>query len=348
MEETSPPDGLEERSPDWHLTKFIQFTSFKNKVGEPSPHLAMVGYMAKDKDKHTTAWMLGCYAASYCLPTAQVMWSNWDYARVVSEPGKFLNWLKNNWKGIVTRQERRCVRTSEKMHRCLHGYAVWLDSKFDSLYDADSKSSEEYYDYVWDSVCSVPFIGRYIGIRLVEGLRRFCGVQAHLYDVRSMGGWSPKKALVFLYPKEQKWLLSNTPEANTRADEIAADLLSKVKARLPYVNYYVLAGMLCEYREAFERRHQYPAWTIDQEPLLYDKVRSYWQDDLDMKLFWSTRKALFPREALGELDNGWYGTRWAAAKTLRDYGYNWSDLLYNYKAMESSGDFSERVWRDEK
>jgi hypothetical protein len=138
-------------------------------------------------------------------------------------------------------------------------------------------------------------------------------------------------------------LLTNTSEANKVADELAADLLVRVKNKLSGVNYYVLAAMLCEYREYFERRHQYPGWTIDQEPLLYDKVRKYWANDLDTKLFWSTRKALFPHKALGEIKGDWYGTRWPVTKTLRDFGYVWSDLRYDYGSTLNNDDFSNPV-----
>lgn len=345
-ETVSPPEALDEHSPQWHIKKFIQFTKYKGLVGEPSPHLAMVGHMAKGKDRITTAWMIGCYAASYCLPTAQIMWSNWSHDEVLRKPKKFRSWLEKDWKGIVTRQERRCVRTPDKMFRCVHGYATWLEAKkegFSSIIDHNNLDPHEYYDMVWDRVCSVPFIGRYIGIRLVEGLRRFCAIPAYLYDVRSMGGWSPKKALVYMYPDKQKWLLSDTPKANRIADKIAGRLLVTTQEKLPNVNYYVLAAMLCEYREYFERRHQYPAWTIDQEPLLYDKVRAYWGKDLDTKLFWSTRKALFPSKALGESNDGWYGTRWDCASTLRDYGYIWSDLKYDFKSTLKRQAFAKPV-----
>lgn len=338
-----PPDGLKEHTSDWHFSKFVEFTKFKGWVGEPSPHLSMVGHMARRKSARDTAWMLGCYAATYCLPSAQMIWSSWDYDQVNRMPARFRGWLGKNWKGIVTRQERRCVRTPDKMFRCLSGYANWVDRSnngFAFVSGLKDYSPVEHYDLVWDSVCSVPFIGRYIGIRLIEGLRRFCKVPAEIYDVRSIGGWSPKKALVYMYPKEQRWLLLDTPDANRKTDDIARDLLVRVKRSLPGVNFYIMAAMLCEYKVAFEKRKQYAGRTLDQEPELFDKVKSYWGNDLDAKLFWSTRKALFRNESLGEI-HGWSAPRdEGPSKTLRDHGYNWSDVKFNYKLTK---DFSDPV-----
>jgi hypothetical protein len=342
------PDGFDEHSASWHFKKFVQFTKYKGQVGEPSPHLAIVGHMSRKKPVHDKAWMLGCYGATYCLPSAQAIWGEWSYLKVLRRPKKFELWLKNNWKGIVTRTERRCVRTYPKMFRCLYGYAKWVDEEFEALpglRKRESLSKREYYDAVWKSVTSVPFMGRYISIRLVEGLRRYCGVEgALLYDVRSIGGWSPKKAMTFLYPEQANMLLTDSKEGNKVSDECAKDLLVSTRDHLPDVDYYIIAAMLCEYREAFERRHQYPGWTLDQEPLLYDKVALYWGKDFDGGELWKARAAIFPRAAVGEIGKRWYGTRWDCAKTLRDHGYNWTDVKY---AFENTKDFSNPVRRSD-
>lgn len=337
-ENTSPPGGLGEQPPEWHFQKLVEFTRFKGRVREPSPHLAMVGYMAKDQPVAERVWMIGCYAAVYCLPTAQILWTKWPWAVAQAHAATHLEpWLRSYWPGIVTRRERRCVRSAPKLARCLIGYAHWAEHEFPKLPSlAQVQDPHIYYDTVWESVCSVPFIGRYIGIRLIEGLRRFCDVPAALYDIRSIGGWSPKKALVYLYPDHATLLLTDSKEGNELTDRLAEELLARVRTILPEVDHYVLAAMLCEYREAFEDHHQYPGWTIDQEPLLYDKVKAYWGAELDESLFWETRRALFPAEALGETRKEWHGTRWPLTKTLRDHGYNWSDLLYDYATTERS------------
>jgi hypothetical protein len=336
-----PPDGMGERPADWHLARFIEFTRLKARVGEPSPHLAIVGWLSRDSAADDRLWLLGCYAATYCLPAAQVIWEEWPHARAEGNRSALGTWLKDNWPGVITRTERRCVRTPAKMTECLHSYLDWVRGGYPALLRlAGTLPDREYYDAAWESVGRIKFFGRYINIRLIEGLRRYCGIPARLYDIRSIGGWSPKKALCYLYPGEAGRLLVNDAAGNELTDRLAYRLLARVRRSLPDADEYVLAAMLCEYKGAFEKRHQYPGWTIDQEPLLYDKVRAYWGDVPGLKGLWAAREALFPPEALGEVTGGWRGTRWDCAGVLRDYGYNWSDLRYDYAETRDSGDFS--------
>lgn len=338
--ETSLPDGFDERPPEWHLEKFIEFTDLKQRLGEPSPHLTIVGYMSRESSPEDRLWLLGCYAATYCLPTAQVIWDLQPLKQVQNNTTRLSNWIKKNWAGIVTRTERRCVRTPEKMSVCLLSYLSWMKTGFPTIQTQNTgETDEQYYDRVWESVSGIKYFGRYINIRLVEGLRRYCGVPARLYDIRSIGGWSPKKCLAYLYPQHASRLLVDDEPGNQLTNKLAYSLLEKVQEQLPKVDCYVLAAMLCEYKGAFEKRHQYPGWTIDQEPLLYDKVFAYWGDVVNKEVLWDARKASFPARVLGEL-NGWNGTRWDAAATLRDHGYNWSDTSYNYLKTLENKDFS--------
>lgn len=338
------PDGFRERNSDWHLEKFIQFTAIKQKIGEPSPHLAVVGYMCRDSKVEDKLWLLGCYGATYCLPTAHVIWTKQPLGYVRTHPQRFARWVSDNWPGIVTRTERRCVRTPVKMAECLISYMQWVQKDFPALSSARGRNGRAFYDKVWESVSKIRYFGRYINIRLIEGLRRYCSVPASLYDIRSIGGWSPKKCLCYLYPERAKQLLVDDKEGNTLTDELAYDLLEKVVAKVPSVNCYILAAMLCEYKGAFEKRHQYPGWTIDQEPLLYDKVFRYWGDAVDRDVLWRARAVLFPKQVLGEC-NGWNGTRWEVAKVLRDFGYNWNDFTHDYMATLSADNFESPVNR---
>jgi hypothetical protein len=327
-----PPLGIDEHPPDWHFSRFVEFTQYKGEIGEPSPHLAIVGHLIRKMNTEDKLWMLGCYAATYCLPSAQVIWSLYPLSEIREKGPKPLEaWLTKNWKGIITRTERRCVRTPKKMTECLVSFTSWVDNEFPALYKQLSGGGEsvENYDTAWESVEKIKFFGRYINIRFIEGLRRYCGVPALLYDIRSVGGWSPKRALCYLYPKETTMLLKDDKASNDLTNELAIDLMYRVQADLPKVDEYILAAMLCEYKACFENYKQYPGWTIDQEPLLYDKVFDYWGDDVDRKMLWRARKALFPPEVLGEI-SGWNGTRWSLTETLRDHGYVWSDLLFDY------------------
>lgn len=341
MKVTTPPAGLHERSPDWHFEKIVEFTRLKGEIGEPSPHLAIMGYFCREQTMEERLWRLSCYAAVYCLPTAQVLWSQWPYREALHAPWQ--DWLQEHWKGIVTRQERRCVRTPAKLAVCLRGALKWIDQDYNTLLlTKDSLSPTAYYEEVWDSVLNIPYFGRYIAIRFIEGLRRYCDIPATLPDMRSIGGWSPKKALSYLYPHHTEALLTDSRESDQLADTLAAELKDRFAAAGYPVDYYVLAAMLCEYRGAFENRHQYPGWTIDQEPLLYDKVAAYWGADVATQPLWEARKALFPPDVLGEAHN-WNGTRWELTKTLRDYGYNWSDKRYDYEQTLAGNRFDNPV-----
>lgn len=327
----------------WHHERFTEFTRFKGEVGEPSPHLAIVGHMVQGVSLERKLWLLGCYAASYCLPTAQVLWTLYPSENVRRKPSALLPWLTAHWKGIVTRTERRCVRTPKKMSECLTSYVQWMDTEYPTLAALpQGEYTPIHYDTVWKSVEKIKFFGRYINIRLVEGLRRYCGIPARLYDIRSIGGWSPKRCLCYLYPQHAQALLVDDAVGNALTNQLAYRLLAKIQKTQPKVDEYILAAMLCEYKGAFEKRHQYVSWTIDQEPLLYDKVFNYWGKVVDKDVLWRARKDLFPAKALGEI-GGWNGTRWELAKTLRDFGYNWSDLRHDYRATLASGDWAHPV-----
>lgn len=333
---TSLPDGWGDKPPEWHYQRFVEFTRYKQEIGEPSPHLAVVVDICEteDLDLNERLWLIGNYGCSYCLPTAQVTQAIWKYDQVVKNPDEFDKWLKDNWPGIVTRTERRVVRTYPKYSRCLREWVVWIQKEFPKLLAMNEPDDRLYYEKVYQSVTSVFSIGRYIAIRMIEGMRRCCGLnQAKLYDIRSIGGWSPKKCLTYLYPQFAKIILIDDKEGNKLTDQLASDLLSRVQEELPWVDYYIVAAMMCEYKGAYEKRHQYVGWTIDQEPLLYEKVLKHFGDKVSgiSEILWNARKRLHPEEVLGEIQK-WGGTRWEVAKLLRDFGYVWSDLRYDYWA----------------
>jgi hypothetical protein len=331
---------VSDHSPKWHREKLIEFTRLKLEVGEPSPHLAIMGHLVRDMPEADGLWALGCYAATYCLPTAQVIWSLQPFS--VARKSSLEPWIRDNWPGIVTRTERRCVRSPVKMAECLASLARWIENDFPALRTLPQELTHSNYDVVWESVNRIKFFGRYINIRFVEGLRRYFKVPAMLYDIRSVGGWSPKRCLCFIYPEHIEKLLVDDVEGNALTNMLCAELLSEIKAELPEVNEYVFAAMLCEYKACYENYHQYPAWTIDQEPLMYDKVYAYWGDDIDTSLLWNARAALFPQAVLGEI-SGWHGTRWPLTRCLHDHGYNWSDLKYDWARTDNVARPFERV-----
>ncbi len=320
----SDPQPLDETLFDFdHWRLFPEFIRYKLAVGEPSPHMKIVGYLSRDEDRLEQVWRAGCYAAPYSILTAEVLWTNWPMERMVKEPEKLLPWLREHWPGIHTRTERRCVRTPEKMAVCLIQYAEWARLEFPGIVKQQYGSNEEKYEAYWTSATSVKYMGRYIVIRLIELLRRYTIPEAPtLFDIRSIGAWSPKRTLAYLYPYYSQSILSNDSATSNRyTDILAQETLVKLQEEIPELDHYVFAAMLCEYREAFEDRHQYPGRTHDQEIEYHRKVSGYWKDYGFKSSMFEARAALFPHECLGE-KNGWDGMRHELSRVVRDHNYN--------------------------
>ena len=315
--------------PEFHWHHFPEFIKHKLSIGEPSPHLQVMGYLIKDLPWEEKVWKLGCYAAPYSLITAEILGSYWTAENVRDHPNDLLLWLKENWSGILTSTERRCVRTPEKMARCLVEYAGWTKAKAPALLEIHG-SPQERYEQIWDSVTTVYSIGRYIAIRLIEGFNRFADVPAKLYDIRSIGAWSPKKMLAFMYPEYKEQLLSTDSKIGAVATiKISNMAMEKLASYGLDIGHYIFAAMLCEYRKAAEDGHEYPAQTHDKEISYYNKQIEFWQSKGFQSRLFEARKALFPSEVLGELQ-GWTGIRKDLGRVLINHEYVWSDLIFDY------------------
>jgi hypothetical protein len=319
----------------WHLEKFIEFTKFKQEIGEPSPHMTLAGHLIAidEADFMERVWRAGVYGAPYSVLTSEAIWREWPWPRISrADPAEFEAWIYANWEGFHIRTERRMVRTRPKMAECLLSWRDWMKSGV--LSEINSRhfwmEPHAYYDMVYGSIIdNVMFFGRYITIRIVEFLRRHANIPAHLYDIRSMGGESPVRCLSLLFPEATNSLLiEKDPKV---AEYLGTALLEEVQMAVPSVTHYVLAAMLCEYREAYEDHHQYPGRTIDQELEYLNGPKAEWWENRGFKTdLWDARMACFPREVLGEL-RYWGGIRHDLSRVLRDNGYNWSDLHYTYK-----------------
>ena len=97
---------------------FGEFIQKKLDVGEPSPHMKIVGYLSKDLPLKERFWRAGCYGVPYSIITAEVMWTEWPWERAEKDPGGLRDWIHANWKNIHTRTERRCVRSPKKFSEC--------------------------------------------------------------------------------------------------------------------------------------------------------------------------------------------------------------------------------------
>lgn len=331
---------------EWHQQKIAEFTLYKSWVGEPSPHMTVAGWMSRDVDTMELIWRAGCYAAPYSILTSEAIWREWPWERVRDDPAGLEDWVRLNWLGFHIRTERRMVRTAVAMTRCLLSYRAWMLDELPGLPTPNSHhwSPKRIYAAWWDSILGshktgqpgVHNFGRYITIRLLEFFNRYLPEMRgalELTDVRAIdpSAHSPIRCLAMLYQDHAYPLLTLVPGV---ADVLAERLLVDVQKVAPATNHYVLAAMLCEYRVAYERHHQYPGRTIDQE-LHYQQgsAAAFWNIRGFKTDIWEARRQLFPVEALGEI-NGWKGIRKEPEQWLSTRGQNWSDLLYTYPSGE--------------
>lgn len=318
--------------PAWHLEKFVDFTKAKAEIGEPSPHMTIVGYLSKDLPVVERMWYAGCYLNAYSIGTAEAMYAAWNYEQAVWDPGGLEAWIHDHWEGFHTRTERRMVRTPAAFAKAQLSYLVWLQDAVPILRQYRHLPPEALYDLWWASIIGLdgwPGIhnfGRYITIRLIEFVNRYGGEHLPLYDIRSIGAESPIRALMLFRPDRAADLATGKRDV---VDEVAEGVLAEARTVWPDISHYVFAAMLCEYREAYEDHHQYPGRTHDQELQYATHPKlAYWEES--GRLF-EARAALFPHEVLGE-KHGWLGIRHELSYVLRDRGMVWSDLRYKYPA----------------
>lgn len=328
-----------DRSAEWQIEKMAEFALRKREVGEPSPHMAIVVHLTEGLPIRERLWRGGAYLNAYSVGTAQKIWESWSYDAAVADPNGLAQWIRDNWAGVHTRTERRCVRSPDNFIRAQIGVADWIQFGVRHLLtQKDLYATPEWaYDAWWKVANRIPFFGRYINIRLLEYANRLMPqLGLDLYDIRAIGGWSPIRGLSLFRP--EKWGELSTGQAEP-VNRIANEVLSDLRQFGP-MSYYTFAAMLCEYREAWEDHHQYPGRTHDQE-LEYASSPKFAHWDEPPDALWNARKALFPHEALGEM-NGWRSIRHDLSKVLRDHGYVWSDLRYDFSATT---DFAHPVER---
>jgi hypothetical protein len=318
-----------------HWAQLAEFCRWETAVGGPDPHMALVGKLSEHESLAERIWRGGCYIGVYNVPVAQALWTAWPWDAVrgfrVSEED-LTRWLAERWDGIVTRRERRAVRRPEQLARFLCQYAVWAELVparrwFDGSGPADAR---ERYEAAWVDCQTVYALGRYVALKILEYLRRYCDAPILLPDLRAAGGWSPRAALALLFPDRAESLTGGDSEhdvsvANATAAEAGLRLRWDFDIDL---DTYRLQVLLCDYKQSWAGRRQYPGRSHDSEFVYYDRVAEFW--NLDRSMF-DARALLFPAVALGELA-GWDAVRDDLGHVLVDHGYTWSDLRFDYLA----------------
>jgi len=316
------------------LNEFGTFCLLKKGVNGPDVHMKAAG--AGTEGAENREWKLAVYNNFCSTPSAAVVWAEWLTPEdIMADATSLQDWIACNWKGIPIRQNRRPARSVPKLTQSLVTLADWMMTDYHKLGEMD-------YEEAWKSLDDVYTWGRYVKIKFLETARRYLG-HDHLVapNIRAAGGWSPRRALALLYP-EYGTRIANK-DRNDKATlsfvyGVANDVRNFVSESFCPVSNYEFEALLCNYRQTLsERKAFYVGRTIDSE-LEYDtKVRSYWGEDpyRGQFDFFETRKAAFPERCLGEIQ-GWDGVRKDLSPLLRENGYVWSDVLYDYQASKDN------------
>jgi len=320
-------------STEQHWDNFADFCYYDMLSGGPDAHLTLAGYMSKDLPLRERLWHAGVYVGVYNVPTAEIIWSTFSHKDMMKISHKDLTyWLTENWKGITTRTERKCVRVPANMAFYFKNYAEWVDSyPWKSL---QAYTPEQRYENLWvESQKSVKFLGRYSGFKLLEYYTKWCDIPIKLPDIRPIGGWSPRSMLSILYPDYKDILLGDdSPKNIATINDISNNLLDWLNSHkgtkwINGMDLYKMEVFLCDYKQCYFGRRQYPGRSQDSEIQYHEKISAYWDYDFEMI---RARSEIFPNWTLGE-KNGWTNVRKELGTVLYDYGYMWSDSLYDYK-----------------
>lgn len=322
-----------------HLQHFSDFVRGVDTAGGTTPHVAMtVEAMRPLEDRLEKLWWAGCYALTYNWPAAERLWQEWR-PEAVNELD-FLLWLEEHRPGIPLRKERKAIFRLPFFADSATSYAAFATRLAHANY-----WPEDYEDAYRLFTGSCRYMGRYIAIRWLEVMRRAfpeeCGAW-RMPDIRASGGEHPIKAMQLIYPEQLPMPAKEVPTA--LADQMADTLLVEMEMEHGLTSdYYEIQSLLCEYKQEWFARKQYPGKSIDTEMDYFRRVYDYWGAEAEAEsIFYDVRQACFPAWSLGEVDDKWWGVRKELGTTLREYGYVWSDARYDY---QKTTDLAEPVRR---
>lgn len=320
MAESNPS----EPTPEWHWVHFKEFCRLEKELKGPDPQLVTTHRICELDECHLyeEVWRAGLVMGVWNVPTAEMIWKDWPLERAMREPEVMSDWLTTHWSGIYRRRERRCVNTVPKMTNYMQDLALWIPKVFTLEID---------YEVYWNSVLDeIKFMGRYVALKFLEYLGRYCRIPITCPDIRADGGWSPVRSMGMMYATlNQQLATASNQEAVLIAERFADMTLKRLHIADIKINFFELQVMLCEYRTCYEHRHQYPGRSLDEELEFATKVKGSWPEFEDSTRLYGARMDVFANVALGEC-NGWDAIRKELGGCLRDHGYQWTDLRYDY------------------
>lgn len=318
-------------STEQHRKFFAEFCKWEMASGGPDPQLPMVHHMATaggDIDGPEHLWRALCYIAVYNVPYGEVFWDNLHRDSPRSE---LAEWLSNGFNAglITTRTERKTVRRADWMLEYMSGAQRFVENDGAELWGmCADRDPYDAYEIAWTTVLKMPRVGRYTAIKLIEYMRRFMGLPVATPDIRPKDAWSPRHTLAYIFPNRHLGNRDNSPAALKMATQTCDDTIRLLEDEYDVkIDMFQLQVLLCEYRESWESKKQYPGRSLDSELKYARRAETEWGHTSKI---WAARKALFPAAHLGEIQ-GWDGPRKDVAECLRLRGYTWTDLKYDYK-----------------
>jgi hypothetical protein len=304
--------------------RVAEFVKFERAVGGPDPHMATVGHMSAGLSLEERLWRAGCYVGVYNVPTAERLWEAWPWPRIVFEGPYLEPWLAMMWGGIVTRRERRAVRTPWQLGHYLMDYAEMASKIVSGQVDIST------YERAWTAANGVYGLGRYAALKLLEFWRRYCDQpQLAIDDIRPAGGWSPRQGLALVFPQHAPALLGDDRPAHlATANRLAGIFRENLADWGVELDWYNTQVLLCDVKQALVGQRQYPGRSLDSEIEYHDAIADFWQMPTAM---WASRAALFPERALGEVQ-GWRHVRKELGRVVWQHGYTWTDTRYDFLA----------------
>jgi hypothetical protein len=279
---------------------FTDFVKAEKAAGGPDAQLKLMCELTRmhNCDVCETVWMIGCYGAVHCVPTAFATWQEFRPQEIVQDNKRLHAWLIEHWAELPVRVEMRSARMPEKRLICLTDFANYALNYIQGMA----------YEQRWaHSQQNVKYYGRYMAIKVLEMLRMT--VDPHLIapDVRARGGWSPRRSMAMLLPWNE--ILDqdeNRTPAATRAMEEGAIVVQAKLAELGVeVSLFQLQVLLCNFREALNGRF-YDGGGHDEEMEFIALVSKKFPAVADA--LYAARKNIFDPVYLGEM-SGWHGLR---------------------------------------
>lgn len=270
-----------------YASAFTEFALAEMATGGPDHHLRIIAELGLDDP-----WLICCYAAPYNCPGGLAIHDRWP---TPYDLGGVEDWLRENWRGLPIRKERRPARSPAKMAECLISSASWASRTLPGLVRAD-------YETLWSSLSEIKYTGRYLGMKLLEGLRRAGVIEATMPDIRAGCGadWSPRLALSHMYPEYDGILnLNGTKAAAKWVNDMAAEVYRDRFSFIP--DTYTFEVLLCDFKQHLEGKYD-PGKPLRSELEHVRKVEA-WPAfrGVDLSGIYRLREELFPHYLLEEI-----------------------------------------------